>query len=116
MRENGHFKSIVTLKVPQQDNALAMKYKIRLETQLETIFQEPPAVVVSHSVPMLYKEVRGIAYQKLLEHIKQEEDKLGKTCQNFANSIQRLLDFDKKRHTANRRNSMNLNFLKMCGT
>ena len=65
-------------------------------------------MIVSHSMPLIYKEVKTTAYQKLQEHIKQEEDRLSKTCQNFTNSMQRLLDFDKKRHTANRRNSTNL--------
>ena len=65
-------------------------------------------MIVSHSMPLIYQEVRNAAYQKLQEHINQEEDRLSKTCQNFTISMQRLLDFDKKRQVANRRNSMNL--------
>ena len=65
-------------------------------------------MIVSHSMPLIYQEVRNTAYQKLQEHINQEEDRLSKTCQNFTISMQRLLDFDKKRQVANRRNSMNL--------
>ena len=71
----------------QHDEAAALKYKRRLETQLGEIFPDLPPVVTGATTAEIYGKAREVAHKMLQEHIQKEESKLGEACGTFAMNI-----------------------------